>query len=61
MIEIVWIPSEGCWATVVQRYAHHCYVSFEKDGFSYLEIFEYDDLIEAKDMGLDYEIQEESD
>ena len=59
MSDIVWIPSENCWATVVRRYAHYCYVSFEIDGFSYLEVLEYDDILEAKDMGINYEFYEE--
>jgi hypothetical protein len=54
---IVWIESERCWGEVVSRYFHFSLVSFFKDGMFHEEIIENDELIDLKDLGIDYESQ----
>lgn len=57
-MELVWIESEKCWGKVVQHHAIFSIVSFYKEGMFYQEIIENEDLINVKDMGIDYESED---
>lgn len=54
-MSIVWLVEEKCWATVISRTSHYVVVKFEQHGISHEEIFEYDDIMEPSEMGIDYE------
>ena len=58
-MELIWIESEGCWGKVMQRFSELCIVQYSMDGMFYEEIIENSDLVELKDMGIDYESDEE--
>jgi hypothetical protein len=55
MMSLVWIESEKCWGKVVKYYANFCLVKYHKDGIDYEEIIENEDLLDIKEMGIDYE------
>jgi hypothetical protein len=55
MMGLVWIESERCWGKVIKYYADFCLVKYNKDGIEYEEIIEKDDLMDVKDLGIDYE------
>jgi hypothetical protein len=52
---LVWIESEKCWGRVVKYYTDFCMVKYNKDGLDHEEIIENEDLIDVKEMGIDYE------
>lgn len=52
---LIWIESEDCWGDVIEHYAHYSKVRFFKDGHLHEEIIENDDLVELKELGIDYE------
>lgn len=54
-MELVWIESERCWGEIVKHYASFCIVSFYKDEMFHEEVIENDDLIDLRQMGIDYE------
>lgn len=54
-MEFIWIESEGCWGDILERHALYSRVRFYKNGHYYEEIIENDDLIELKELGIDYE------
>lgn len=54
-MSIVWLIEEKCWGAVVSRTSHYVIVKFEQYGISHEEIFEYDDIMEPSEMGIDYE------
>jgi len=56
-MDIVWIVPESCWGTVVSKHYGHTKVSYDNMGLHMEEIFEDEDLIEPKDMGIDYETE----
>lgn len=58
-MELIWIESEGCWGKVMQRFSEFCIVQYYMDGMFYEEIIENSDLVELKEMGIDYESDEE--
>jgi hypothetical protein len=55
MMNLVWIESEKCWGKVLKHHANFCIVKYHKDGIDYEEIIENDDLLDVKEMGIDYE------
>jgi hypothetical protein len=55
MMGLVWIESERCWGKVIKYYSDFCIVKYNKDGIEYEEIIEKDDLMDVKDLGIDYE------
>lgn len=54
-MELIWIESERCWGEVIERHAAFCMVSFYKDGIFHEEVIEAEDLIDLRQMGIDYE------
>lgn len=52
---LIWIESESCWGEVVERHALYSKVKFFKDGHLHEEIIENDDLVELRELGIDYE------
>lgn len=54
-MEMVWIESERCWGKVLRRNALYCIVKYYKDGMHYEEAIEIEDLVDLRDMGIDYE------
>jgi hypothetical protein len=54
-MELIWIESEGCWGKVLQRFPEFSIVKYYMDGIEYEEAIENSDLIELKEMGIDYE------
>ena len=54
-MKIVWIESERCWGEIVQKNVGFSIVSFFKDGLFHEEIIEDDDLVDLKELGIDYE------
>lgn len=54
-MELIWIESEGCWGKVLQRFSEFCIVKYHLNGIDYEEIIENSDLIELREMGIDYE------
>lgn len=58
-MHLVWIETEGCWGKVIKTYPEFCIVKFFKDGIFYEELIEKEDLIDVRDMGIDYESEED--
>jgi len=56
-VSIVWLVEEKCWATIISRTSHYVIAKFEQDGIIHEEVFEYDDIMEASEMGIDYETE----
>ena len=52
---MVWIIPEKCWGTVVKRFPLFCIVEFYNDNNMHEEVFEYSELTEPSEMGIDYE------
>lgn len=59
MMEIVWIVPESCWGYVLSRHYGYALVRFEFDGIHAEELFEESDIIDSREMGIDYEIDED--
>lgn len=57
MMEIVWIVPESCWGVVLSRYYGYVKVSYDTMGLHMEEIFENSEVLEPKDMGIDYETE----
>lgn len=56
-MEIVWIVSESCWGIVMSRYYGYVKVSYDSMGLQVEEIFEDSDVIDLREMGIDYDIE----
>jgi len=56
-MDMVWIVPESCWGVVVSRYYGHVKVSYDSMGLHVEEIFEDSDVVEPRDMGIDYEAE----
>lgn len=54
-MSIIWLIEEKCWATVISRTSNYVIAKYEHGGISHEEIFEYDDIMEPSEMGIDYE------
>ena len=54
-MSIVWLIEEKCWATVVSRTSNYVIAKYQHLGVYHEEIFEYDDIMEPSEMGIDYE------
>jgi hypothetical protein len=54
-MKIVWIESERCWGQIIQQHVAFSLVSFFKDGLFHEEIIENEDLVDLKELGIDYE------
>lgn len=59
-MKLVWIPDEECWGCVIELSTYHCIVQYVKDGLDHEELFLIEDVIDAKELGIDYEIEEGS-
>lgn len=57
-MNFVWIPDEQCWGKVLKLNQHYCIVEYTKDSIIHEELFLLEDVIDAKELGLDYEIEE---
>jgi hypothetical protein len=57
-MRIVWIVSEKCWGDVISMNVEYSLVRYSKDGFDIDEMIENHDLIDIKDLGVDYEFHE---
>ena len=57
-MRIVWIVTEKCWGNVSSITPEYSLVKYSKDGFDFEEMFENEDLIDVKDLGIDYEFNE---
>ena len=54
-MELVWIEHQRCWGRLVRRAASYAIVQYELDGIEYEEVVDLDDIVDPKDMGIDYE------
>ena len=57
-MKLVWIPDEECWGYVKELSTYHCIVEFTKDGIMFEELFLKEDIVDARELGIDYEIEE---
>ena len=57
-MELVWIPDEKVWGKVLEIGSHFCLVEFTKDRILHQEYFEYDEVIDARELGIEYEVEE---
>ena len=56
-MDIVWVIDEKCWAFVVKRTSSYLIIEYEGDGLFHQEVVEPDDIMEAAEMGIDYETE----
>jgi hypothetical protein len=56
---MVWLVSEKCWGRVVRMTTHYSLVKYYHEGLDVEEWMENDEIIDVKDMGIDYELEED--
>lgn len=56
-MDIVWLIDEKCWSHVIRRTSSYLIVEYEHNGFFHREIVEQGDIMEASEMGIDYETE----
>lgn len=59
-MKFVWIPDEKVWGRVIELGTFYCLVEFTKGRFVHQEYFEYDEIIDARKLGIDYEVEEDT-
>lgn len=59
-MKFVWIPDEDCWGKVLELSTHYCIVEYTKDSIVYEELFLLDEVVDAKELGIDYEVEEDT-
>jgi len=57
MMEVVWIVPESCWGKVLSRHYGYVMVSYDIMGLHIEEMFDESDIVEPRDMGIDYEAE----
>lgn len=57
-MKFVWIIDERIWGKVLEYSTHFCLIEYTKNNVVYEEYFELDELIDAKELGIDYETEE---
>ena len=58
-MHMVWLVSEKCWGRVVRMTTHYSLVKYYHEGLDVEEWMENDEIIDVKDMGIDYELEED--
>ena len=59
-MKLVWINDEECWGIVTVLSSHHCIVKYSKDGMIFEELFLLDEVVDARELGIDYENEEDN-
>ena len=59
-MKLVWINDEECWGVVTTLTNHYCIVKYSKDSMIFEELFLLDDIIDARELGIDYENEEDN-
>jgi hypothetical protein len=54
-MDLVWIIPEKCWGRVTNAFYQYSLVQYENDGLSIEELFDNDDLIDVRELGIEYE------
>lgn len=54
-MEIAWVEYQKCWGWVIKRAPSYVIVKYELNGIQYEEIADPDEIIDPKEMGVDYE------
>lgn len=58
-MRIVWIVPEKCWGEVLSMTLEYSLIRYNQNGFDIEEVFENHDLVDVKDLGIDYEFHED--